>query len=137
MAFLNGCYERSSRRSSWSQSRPHGCALVLVWHVWFRRCCVHGRSCYQLPYKGSVAFPGTGIGSGDAAPSDCLYPSARSRPPVPAAAEKWMLGVVSIGMYENALKIILAEQLPQHRLLIVFAGGVAGLADRHTQSVLI
>lgn len=48
-----------------------------------------------------------------------------------------MLGVVSIGMYENALKIILAEQLPQHRLLIVFAGGVAGLADRHTQSVLI
>ncbi len=27
----------------------------------------------------------------------------------------------------------LAEQLPQHHPLVVFAGGVAGLADRHAQ----
>ena len=29
---------------------------------------------------------------------------------------------------EHATKIQLAEQLPQHRPLVVFAGGVAGLA---------
>ncbi len=34
---------------------------------------------------------------------------------------------------QHALEIQLAEQLPEHRPLVVFAGGVAGLADRHTQ----
>ncbi len=34
---------------------------------------------------------------------------------------------------ENALEIQLAKQLPEHRPLVVFAGGVAGLADRHAQ----
>jgi len=34
---------------------------------------------------------------------------------------------------EHAAQIQLAEQLPQHRPLVVFAGGVAGLADRHTE----
>ena len=128
MACLHGCHRRSSRRSSWCQSRPHGCALVLVWRVGSRRCCGHSRSRDQLPEKGCDAFPGTGIRSGDAASSDCLLPSARSRPPAPGAAEKRALGVESIGLDENALQINLAEQLPQHRPLMVFANGVAGLA---------
>ena len=34
---------------------------------------------------------------------------------------------------QHTLKIELAEELPQHRPLVVFAGGVAGLADGHTQ----
>ena len=34
---------------------------------------------------------------------------------------------------EHAAQIQLAEQLPQHRPLVVFAGGVAGLADGHTK----
>jgi len=34
---------------------------------------------------------------------------------------------------ENALEIQLAEQLPEHRPLVVVAGGVTGLADRHAQ----
>ncbi len=38
-----------------------------------------------------------------------------------------------IGLDEHTLEIQLAEQLPQHRPLVVFAGGVAGLADRHTE----
>jgi hypothetical protein len=38
-----------------------------------------------------------------------------------------------IRLDEHALKIQLAEQLPQHRPLVVFAGGVASLADRHTE----
>jgi hypothetical protein len=38
-----------------------------------------------------------------------------------------------IRLDEHALKIQLAEELPQLRPLVVFAGGVAGLADRHTE----
>ena len=34
---------------------------------------------------------------------------------------------------EHAAQIQLAEQLPQHRPLVVLAGGVAGLADGHTE----
>ncbi|MEA5415563.1 hypothetical protein [Synechococcus sp. BA-132 BA5] len=39
----------------------------------------------------------------------------------------------SVRLDENALQIQLAEQLPQHRPLMVIAGGVAGLADGHPQ----
>jgi hypothetical protein len=39
-----------------------------------------------------------------------------------------------IRLDENALQIQLAEQLTQHQPLVVAAGGVAGLADRHAQS---
>ena len=35
----------------------------------------------------------------------------------------------SVRLDESALQIQLAEQLPQHRALVVIAGGVAGLAD--------
>ena len=38
-----------------------------------------------------------------------------------------------IRLDQHTLEIQLAEQLPQHRPLVVFAGGVAGLADRHAQ----
>jgi hypothetical protein len=38
-----------------------------------------------------------------------------------------------IRLDEHTLEIQLAEQLPQHRPLVVCAGGVAGLADRHTE----
>ena len=38
-----------------------------------------------------------------------------------------------IRLDQHTLEIQLAEQLPQHRPLVVFAGGVAGLADRHTE----
>jgi len=34
---------------------------------------------------------------------------------------------------QHAAQIQLAEQLPQHRPLVIFASGVAGLADRHTE----
>lgn len=34
---------------------------------------------------------------------------------------------------QHALQIQFTEQLPQQSPLMVFAGGVAGLADRHTQ----
>jgi len=37
----------------------------------------------------------------------------------------------SVRLDESALQ--LAEQLPQHRALVVIAGGVAGLADGHPQ----
>jgi hypothetical protein len=39
-----------------------------------------------------------------------------------------------IRLDDHALKIQLADELPQHRPLVVFASGVAGLADRHPQS---
>ena len=39
-----------------------------------------------------------------------------------------------VGLDHHTLEIQLAKQLPQNRPLMVFAGGVAGLADRHTQS---
>ena len=35
---------------------------------------------------------------------------------------------------QHALQIQLAKELPQHRPLVVLTSGVAGLADRHTQS---
>ena len=38
----------------------------------------------------------------------------------------------SIGLDEDTLQLQLGEQLPQLRPLVVCAGGVAGLADRHT-----
>ena len=34
---------------------------------------------------------------------------------------------------KHSVQIQLTEKLPQHRPLVVFAGGVAGLADRHAQ----
>jgi hypothetical protein len=34
-----------------------------------------------------------------------------------------------VGLDQNSVEIQLAEQLPQHRPLVVIAGGVAGLAD--------
>jgi hypothetical protein len=133
MACLHGRHRRSSRRSSWSQSRPHRCALVLILRVWSRRCCAHGRSHDPLPQRGCGAFPGTGIGSGDAASSDWLLPSEGSRPPAPGAAEKRTLGMQGIRLDQNTLKIQLAKELPQHRSFVVIPGGVAGLADRHAQ----
>jgi hypothetical protein len=36
--------------------------------------------------------------------------------------------VERVSLDENTFKIQLAEQLPEHRPLVVFAGGVAGLA---------
>jgi hypothetical protein len=38
-----------------------------------------------------------------------------------------------IRLYQHALQIQLAEEVPQHGPLMVLAGGVAGLADRHAQ----
>ncbi len=38
-----------------------------------------------------------------------------------------------VGLYKNAFEIQLAEQLAQHCPLVVFPGGVAGLADGHTK----
>ena len=37
-----------------------------------------------------------------------------------------------IRLDQHTLEIQLAEQPPQHRPLVVFAGGIAGLADRQT-----
>jgi hypothetical protein len=64
-------------------------------------------------------------------------PSAGSRPPAPGAAEKRLLGVQGIRLDQHALKIQLAEQLLEHGPLVVLAGGVAGLADRHAQGCRI
>jgi len=49
-------------------------------------------------------------------------------PPAPAAVEKRFLGVERVCLGENTLKIQLAEQLPEPCPLVVFAGGVSGLA---------
>jgi hypothetical protein len=38
-----------------------------------------------------------------------------------------------VSLDQHAIEIQLAEQLPQHRPFVVFAGGVAGLTDRHAQ----
>ena len=38
-----------------------------------------------------------------------------------------------IRLDQHTLKVELTEQLFEHRPLMVFAGGVAGLADRHTE----
>lgn len=38
-----------------------------------------------------------------------------------------------IRLDQHALEIQLAEQLPQHRPLVVVAGGVASLADGHAK----
>jgi hypothetical protein len=38
-----------------------------------------------------------------------------------------------IRLDQHTLEIQLAEQLPEHRPLMVFSGGVTGLADRHAQ----
>ncbi len=40
----------------------------------------------------------------------------------------------SVCLDQHALEIQLAEQLPQHRPLVVVVGGVASLADRQAQS---
>ena len=39
-----------------------------------------------------------------------------------------------VSLNKNALQIQFAKELPEYRPLMVFAGGVAGLADRHAQS---
>jgi hypothetical protein len=38
-----------------------------------------------------------------------------------------------IRLDQLTLEIWLAEQLPQHRPLVVFAHGIAGLTDRHAK----
>jgi hypothetical protein len=38
-----------------------------------------------------------------------------------------------IRLDQHTVKIQLSEELPQHLSLLVFADGVAGLADRHSQ----
>ena len=38
-----------------------------------------------------------------------------------------------VGLDHHTLEIQLAEELPQHGPLMVFAGGVAGLTDRYAQ----
>ncbi len=53
-------------------------------------------------------------------------------PLAPGAVEKRALGVEGVGLDQDPLKIQITEQLPEHRPLMVFAGGVAGLADCHT-----
>ena len=45
--------------------------------------------------------------------------------------------VQRIRLDQHALQIQLSKQLPEHRPLVVLAGGVAGLADRHTKSCRI
>ncbi len=56
------------------------------------------------------------------------------RPPAPRAAEKRALGLECVRLAEHALEIQLAKQLAQHRPLVVFAGGIAGPTDRHTEA---
>ena len=80
------------------------------------------------PRKGSCAFRGTESGSDGAASSGWLSLSARSRPPAPGGVEKRFLGVERIRLDQHTAKIELAEQLFEHRPLMVFAGGVASLA---------
>ena len=46
---------------------------------------------------------------------------------------KRRLGVQGICLDQHLVQIQLTEKLPQHRPHVVFAGGVAGLADRHAQ----
>ena len=92
-----------------------------------------------LPQKGSGAFPGTGCGSDDAESSGSLNasrkaaptPSGGSRPPAPGAAEKRLLGVECIRLDQHAVQVELADELTQHRPLMVLAGGLAGLTDRN------
>lgn len=55
-------------------------------------------------------------------------------PPAPAFVEKRFLGVERVSLDENTHKIQLAEQLHQNCTLLVFACGVAGLADRHPRA---
>ena len=94
-----------------------------------------------MPRKGSCAFQGTGCGSGGTASSGCLTPSEKpaatpsvgSRPPAPGAAEKRFLGVQGIRLDQHPFQIQLAEELPQHGPIMVFAGGVAGLTNRYAQ----
>ena len=43
------------------------------------------------------------------------------------------MGMEWIRRDQDTLVIQLAEQLPQHWPLVLTGGGVAGLADRHTQ----
>jgi hypothetical protein len=45
--------------------------------------------------------------------------------------------VERICLNQNALEIQLAEELFEHRPLVVLAGGIAGLADRHAQGCRI
>jgi hypothetical protein len=37
------------------------------------------------------------------------------------------------GLEQHTVQIKLAEQLPEHRPLVVLIGGIAGLADSHSQ----
>jgi hypothetical protein len=48
--------------------------------------------------------------------------------PAPGGVEKRLLGMQGIRLDQNALEIQLSEELFEHRPLVVFAGGVAGLA---------
>lgn len=60
-------------------------------------------------------------------------PSGGSRPPAPGPVEKRALNVQGIRLDQHPLQVELAQQLFQHRPLVVLTGGVAGMGDRHTQ----
>jgi hypothetical protein len=51
--------------------------------------------------------------------------------PAPEADEKRALSMERIRLDENAVESQLSEQLPEHHSLLVFPGGVAGLADSY------
>ena len=75
------------------------------------------------------------MSSGRPTPSEkpSVTPSAGSRPPASGAAEKRALGIERIRLDLRTVKIELAAKLFELRPLMIFAGGIAGLADRHTQ----
>ena len=80
-----------------------------------------------------MRFPWNWWQFGNATSSGWLSRLGGSRLPAPGGVEKRALGVESICLDQNVLEIKLAEQGFEHRPLVVLAGGVAGLADRHAQ----
>ena len=57
------------------------------------------------------------------------YTGSRKSAPCSWSCRKRLLGVQGICLDQHPFQIQLAEELPQHYPLMVFAGGVAGLTD--------
>ncbi len=56
-----------------------------------------------------------------------------SEPVFPQTPKERLLGVERVGLDQHTVQVKFAEQLPEHRPLVVLTGGIAGLADGHSQ----
>ena len=99
--------------------------LLIRCHKWDRAL--------SLELAGDLAMQCLLVGSSLLFEKASPTPSGGSRLPAPGGVEKRSLGVERICLDQHAFETQLAEELFDHRPLVVIAGGVAGLADGYAQ----